>query len=179
MKATHPFLVLTVGGGLLIGAAWWWGHKDQEIEVPTPPTTIAAASTNARPSNRNDPPTPARDDVATAQLSAASEPQTVHSQPIIPPENLRPGEEPWITEAKGIVANRLKDPDSAQFRSLKSISSDQVCGQVNAKNALGGYVGYRWFWIKGPDDQKPAVVIDGNDALAELICDPDSAPIQL
>lgn len=53
------------------------------------------------------------------------------------------------------VLESLKDPDSAQFRGV-SIASNwapgkaSMCGQLNAKNSMGGYVGYRWF-TSGPD----------------------------
>lgn len=43
------------------------------------------------------------------------------------------------------VRDRLKDPDSAKFSDLvayqKSPTAIAVCGYVNAKNSLGGYVG--------------------------------------
>jgi hypothetical protein len=48
------------------------------------------------------------------------------------------------------VLAQLNDPDSAQFRNLKyvgnwTVKGGLLCGQVNAKNAMGGYVGYSWF----------------------------------
>lgn len=48
------------------------------------------------------------------------------------------------------VLAQLNDPDSAQFRNLKYVGNwtakgGLLCGQVNAKNAMGGYVGYSWF----------------------------------
>lgn len=56
------------------------------------------------------------------------------------------------------VQAQLKDPDSAQFRNLAA-SEDVVCGEVNAKNAFGGYVGHTRFIYVGtsvmmeqPDD---------------------------
>lgn len=49
--------------------------------------------------------------------------------------------------AKDQVRKMLNDPDSAQWRRL-SASDGMVCGQVNAKNAFGGYVGYRSFMVK-------------------------------
>lgn len=52
---------------------------------------------------------------------------------------------------KTVVANGLKDPESAKFRSVK-VKWDTVCGEVNAKNSYGGYVGYRRFYsIDGKD----------------------------
>lgn len=41
-----------------------------------------------------------------------------------------------------IVKNSLKDPDSALFR-----DQSWTCGEVNAKNSFGGYVGYRKFAV--------------------------------
>lgn len=38
-----------------------------------------------------------------------------------------------------VVAN-LKDPDSAEFR-----NQNGFCGEVNAKNGLGGYTGFKRF----------------------------------
>lgn len=38
----------------------------------------------------------------------------------------------------------LKDPGSAQFR-----NQNGFCGEVNSKNALGGYVGYQKFIAAG------------------------------
>lgn len=55
-----------------------------------------------------------------------------------------------IERAKTEMANVLKDPDSAQYRNITvgQKSKDKakyVCGQVNSKNAMGGYVGYKDF----------------------------------
>lgn len=60
--------------------------------------------------------------------------------------------------AKTAVSKGLKDPDSAQFRGMyltrepaqsqgKTYMVDHVCGEVNAKNGYGGYVGYRRFAV--------------------------------
>jgi hypothetical protein len=45
---------------------------------------------------------------------------------------------------KDIVKNLLSDPESAQFQRIKQSGKDKDvwCGEVNAKNRLGGYVGY-------------------------------------
>ena len=53
----------------------------------------------------------------------------------------------WMLEGKDSIKKRLKDPKSAQFRDL--YFSDKMapvtCGEVNAKNSLGGYTGYERF----------------------------------
>lgn len=47
--------------------------------------------------------------------------------------------EPTTEEkAMSYVKNRLKDPYSAQFRNQRGF-----CGEVNAKNAMGAYTGYK------------------------------------
>lgn len=45
---------------------------------------------------------------------------------------------------KDIVKNILTDPDSAQFKELRLSrrDNDVLCGELNAKNRMGGYVGY-------------------------------------
>jgi hypothetical protein len=53
-----------------------------------------------------------------------------------------------LGDARESVLSHLKDPDSAQFDNLRVVSrgdSKFVCGFVNAKNSLGGYVGRRQF----------------------------------
>lgn len=45
-------------------------------------------------------------------------------------------------KAEDAVKNLLNDPGSAQFSDMQEgVSSDTVCGMVNAKNRMGGYVG--------------------------------------
>ena len=49
------------------------------------------------------------------------------------------------------VRGNLKDPASAQFRNVRLVEfsgGKVVCGEVNAKNAYGGYVGYTR-WVSG------------------------------
>ncbi|MCU4623464.1 hypothetical protein KTJ54_15365 [Acinetobacter radioresistens] len=43
---------------------------------------------------------------------------------------------------KEVVSSTLKDPDSAEFRNVKG-----YCGEVNAKNSFGGYVGFKRFYV--------------------------------
>ena len=59
---------------------------------------------------------------------------------------LRTNSERNLIEASvDAIRNRMKDPASAQFRNvrLRPYGSGQVvCGEVNAKNSYGGYVGF-------------------------------------
>lgn len=53
-----------------------------------------------------------------------------------------------ITKAKSIIADSLKDPNSAQFRNVRVVPYEEgavICGEVNAKNSYGGYVGFEAF----------------------------------
>lgn len=49
-----------------------------------------------------------------------------------------------IANAKTAVSYDLKDPDSAKFRNVRVIRG-VVCGEINAKNALGAYTGFKRF----------------------------------
>ncbi len=52
-----------------------------------------------------------------------------------------------FAELKIGVAAQLSDPGSATFRALSEKSPGTVyCGEVNAKNRMGGYVGYKKFF---------------------------------
>lgn len=57
------------------------------------------------------------------------------------------------------VAALLRDPVSAQFRGVEVRKSGAVCGEVNAKNGFGGYVGFKEFVVT-PDGQ---ALIDPGD----------------
>jgi DNA-directed RNA polymerase subunit E'/Rpb7 len=51
------------------------------------------------------------------------------------------------------VKANLSDPDSAQFKSFyKNKSSGVICGEVNSKNRMGGYVGFSKFLILPGDN---------------------------
>jgi uncharacterized protein (DUF3084 family) len=53
----------------------------------------------------------------------------------------------FAVRAEAEVRAKLKDPDSAQFRNVYVADSLllSLCGEVNAKNAYGGYVGFKRF----------------------------------
>lgn len=56
-----------------------------------------------------------------------------------------------ITAIKDGVRKSLKDPESTRFGAIKAVSDDgttaavTVCGYVNAKNSVGGYIGEQLF----------------------------------
>ncbi len=50
-----------------------------------------------------------------------------------------------IAQGKIAVLDLLKDPISAQFRNLLTYRDKYFCGEVNAKNSMGGYSGFTRF----------------------------------
>jgi len=81
-------------------------------------------------------------------------------------------EEVAIKEAEMTVAYSLSDPESAQFLGV-TVSNDAVCGQVNAKNKLGGYVGFRNFIVHDgtallePSEAEPPSGVNGDQVLQD------------
>lgn len=61
-----------------------------------------------------------------------------------PPEPPKP--DPF-QEVKAAVAAKMVDPESARFQALsEKVTGIVYCGAVNAKNRMGGYVGFRKFY---------------------------------
>ncbi|NIZ14724.1 hypothetical protein [Phaeobacter sp. HF9A] len=55
--------------------------------------------------------------------------------------------------AKKLVSEKLRDPEATRFKpeynAYKTSSGDFiVCGTLNGKNAMGGYVGYKPFYVR-------------------------------
>lgn len=65
---------------------------------------------------------------------------------------------PRVSAAKEAVRNGMRDPDSVEFRGIYE-TERAVCGEVNAKNAFGAYVGFRPFYAYG-DSPKSATVVN-------------------
>lgn len=59
--------------------------------------------------------------------------------------------DPRIEAAESTVKEGLKDPGSAQFKDVvvktNSLGETAVCGQYNARNSFGGYVGFQPFGV--------------------------------
>jgi hypothetical protein len=58
----------------------------------------------------------------------------------------------FIENAKNTLIESLNDPESAKLRKLmyfddKANNMKVLCGEINAKNRMGGYVGYEKFFI--------------------------------
>ena len=57
-------------------------------------------------------------------------------------------EQALIDASLEATRNQLKDPGSAQFRNVRLVQHPKgkvVCGEMNAKNSYGGYVGFKVF----------------------------------
>ena len=59
---------------------------------------------------------------------------------------------PLIAKAKALIASRMTDPLSLQYRNVRVVRQTIdgraltiVCGEYNAKNRMGGYVGFATF----------------------------------
>jgi hypothetical protein len=76
-----------------------------------------------------------------------------------------------IAKAEQFVRSGLNDPDSASFRNEKyvpasaKIKASAVCGEVNAKNRMGGFVGFSRFIANGADK---LVLMDPNQDVLNL-----------
>jgi hypothetical protein len=68
------------------------------------------------------------------------------------------------TKAEAAVKSELRDPSSAQFRDvhLNKLNSSEVCGEVNAKNAFGGYSGFARFAAEKDGPNWRIMFGDGN-----------------
>ncbi len=70
--------------------------------------------------------------------------------------------EAFLRAAKRSITHSFKDPDSALFRDLyiSNKGTPTLCGEVNAKNSYGGYVGYKRFFynraVSGREDSDSA-----------------------
>ena len=53
----------------------------------------------------------------------------------------------FIEKSKKTISNNFKDPESVRFRNLilSNKKLPTLCGEVNAKNSYGAYVGYKGF----------------------------------
>ena len=57
----------------------------------------------------------------------------------------------WIAipKAREVIQSQLRDPGSAQFRNERLTKTRTLCGEVNAKNGMGGYTGFERYFTTG------------------------------
>jgi len=76
---------------------------------------------------------------------------------------------PVESAAKEAVKAQLVDPESARFRNVVTqAKTGAVCGEMNAKNRMGGYVGFTEFYVidgKAHLPEAPEILLDGSDEL--------------
>lgn len=71
----------------------------------------------------------------------------------------------WIAipKARASMIILLKDPSSAQTRNERITKAGALCGEVNAKNGMGGYVGFKRYISLGPQSN----YIEGTGSLSK------------
>lgn len=69
-----------------------------------------------------------------------------------------------VKEAQEIAAHNLNDPASAQFRQVTEAGDHCVTGEINAKNRMGAYTGFREFIV---DMRKREVAIVPDPPIGE------------
>ena len=75
------------------------------------------------------------------------------------------------------VANQMKDPFAAQFRNWHAFESQKgllICGEINAKNSYGGYVGFTHFVAHASTDGQlltPAAVASAPNGGPDVMID--------
>lgn len=89
----------------------------------------------------------------------------------------------------GTMRNRLR---LLSLKFLKESTPEQVlsvvqylpedfvlCGEVNAKNGFGAYVGYRRFYVGGTSGREPTPFLqrDGDDSFADSMCEITSSSV--
>lgn len=68
------------------------------------------------------------------------------AKPKVP--DVQVAEQRLIAAAKDFILSGLKDPDAAKFRDVYVVPNKAtVCGEFNAKNGFGAYVGYKRFIV--------------------------------
>jgi len=65
--------------------------------------------------------------------------------------------------AEQAIKDTLKDPDSAKFRGIV-LKEKVICGQVNAKNAMGGYTCFATFMVARAGYKVMAIDTEDNNA---------------
>jgi len=97
--------------------------------------------------------------------------------------------EQFTADAKAAAARNYRDPGSAQFRDTywirwKSDAGNAIyamCGEVNAKNAYGAYIGFAPFYVYLFPDGKLSASSTGSELDAQMaikICTGQLRPVE-
>lgn len=85
-----------------------------------------------------------------------------------------------LQSMEGSVTNRIKLVELKQYSLLFKNWSllfkydpafFQLCGEINAKNGFGAYVGYKPFYISGGKDPIPFIATENSDDFPKRMCD--------
>lgn len=75
-----------------------------------------------------------------------------------------------VRKAEDAASAQLTDPDSAKFRNIRygylvrgKPDHRIVCGEINAKNRMGGYVGYTPFNYINVDSKESIIILPDKD----------------
>lgn len=102
--------------------------------------------------------------------------------PVAALAQVRPATEPEIAIVQKAMESSLKDPESMRLQNVrfgpnKTKGMQTVCGEVNAKNGFGGYVGFRGFYavyIANTNKGNPVAAVigmdDGRTNVASIMC---------
>jgi hypothetical protein len=75
-----------------------------------------------------------------------------------------------IDDAEDAVRLELIDPDSAKFRNVKLTETETICGEVNAKNKTGEYLGFRYFYVSSLTGERTVWLDSDTFSLAKQMC---------
>lgn len=91
--------------------------------------------------------------IATTQISYASDARAGQAD----------SEPAFVRKAKDFIEKDLADPDSVLYRRITFLDEGDgfttVCGEFNAKNRVGGYVGYQTFSVSNMPPRDPWLLI--------------------
>ena len=83
-------------------------------------------------------------------------------------------DETRLEDIKARVAENLRDPSSALIRNVFEVDNPDmtiICGEVNGKNAYGGYAGFTWFFgLSIFNSFSLARIDDAESSFAEASC---------
>lgn len=144
MKRVHPLLIVAALV-VVIGAAVAWNEGRRGYD-----DARAAAPAPEEPGAPVPPPGPAPE-----------------AAPPAPVEDHR------LVRARALVIERLKDPDSAQFRNERFMPDGTICLEVNAKNGFGGYTGFSHAVVISGSAGDPVAWVDSEpQGIASAACKP-------
>lgn len=86
--------------------------------------------------------------VSSAAFAAKPKPKAPQAPQLTEEQKIEATRVKMVDAATTAIRDSMKDPESARFRRVVvSPKGRAVCGEVNAKNEMGGYVGFRRFIV--------------------------------